>query len=46
VHSDEQGWHAFEFSTGGRAGAVADVTFKVRSESPKDRHFCFYADTR
>ena len=46
VHSDEQGWHAFEFSTGSRAGAAADVTFRVRSESPKDRHFCFYADTR
>jgi hypothetical protein len=46
VHSDEQGWHAFEFSTGSRAGSTADVTFKVRSESPKDRHFCFYADTR
>ena len=46
VHSDEQGWHGFEFSTGSRAGSTADVTFKVRSESPKDRHFCFYADTR
>ena len=46
VHSDEQGWHAFEFSTGSRAGKTADVTFEIRSESPKDRHFCFYADTR
>jgi hypothetical protein len=46
VHTDEQGWNRFQFATGRHAGKTADVEFLVRSDAAKDRHFCFYADTR
>ena len=46
VHRYGDGWKAFSFSTGGRAGTVTDVEFKVTSPKPHDRQFCFQADTR
>jgi hypothetical protein len=46
VHKDGDGWKAFSFSTGVRAGSVADVEFRVTSRRPHDRQFCFQADTR
>jgi hypothetical protein len=46
VHRDGDGWRAFSFSTGSRAGSTADVEFKVTSRRPHDRQFCFQADTR
>ena len=45
VHEDTQGWAPFSFATG-RAGQTADVEFEVRTVDNRDRHFCFYADTR
>jgi hypothetical protein len=45
-HRDEQGWHRFEFPVGRHAGSRAEVEFEVSSQSAKDRHFCFYADSR
>ena len=46
VHRDEQGWHGFEFPTGDHAGKNASVEFRVRSDRPGNREFCFWADTR
>jgi hypothetical protein len=46
VHRDEEGWHGFEFPTGASAGKSATVEFRVRSERPENREFCFWADTR
>lgn len=46
VHVDGDGWKAFSFSTGVRAGTVAEVEFRVTSRRPHDRQFCFQADTR
>jgi len=46
VHRDGDGWKPFSFSTGSRAGSVADVEFRVTSRRPHDRQFCFQADTR
>jgi hypothetical protein len=46
VHHDQQGFSPFEFPTGRHAGTVADVEFVVSSQSPKNRHFCLYADSR
>jgi hypothetical protein len=46
VHRDGDGWKGFAFATGGRAGTAADVEFKVTSSRPRDRQFCFQADTR
>ena len=45
-HHDVDGWHGFELSTGELAGETASVEFLVSSPNVKDRHFCFYADTR
>jgi hypothetical protein len=46
VHRDGDGWKAFSFSTGALAGSPADVEFKVATSRPRDRQFCFQADTR
>jgi hypothetical protein len=46
VHRDEQGWNEFELPTGSHAGTTAEVDFEISSQRAKDRHFCFYADTR
>jgi hypothetical protein len=46
VHRDEQGWNKFELQTGSHAGSTAEVEFEISSQRPKDRHFCFYADSR
>jgi hypothetical protein len=46
VHRDGDGWKPFSFSTGARAGSPADVEFRVTSSRPRDRQFCFQADTR
>jgi hypothetical protein len=46
LHRDGDGWKAFSFSTGGRAGSITDIEFRVKSARPHDRQFCFQADTR
>jgi hypothetical protein len=46
VHHDTQGWHRFELPLGRHAGTRADVQFEVASESARERHYCFHADTR
>lgn len=46
VHDDTHGWRSFEFPLGPYAKRRADVEFEVRSEDPRERHFCFHADTR
>jgi hypothetical protein len=46
VHRDEQGWSGFEFPTGSHAGKNASVVFRLRSDRPENREFCFWADTR
>lgn len=46
VHRDGDGWKAFAFPTGGHAGSVSDVEFRITSSRPHDRQFCFQADMR
>jgi len=46
IHRDGDGWKGFDFPTGRRAGSAADVEFRVSSPRPRDRQFCFQADTR
>jgi len=46
VHRDGDGWKGFAFPTGALAGSTADVEFRVTSSRPRDRQFCFQADTR
>ncbi|MCC6213758.1 MAG: hypothetical protein IT376_02740 [Polyangiaceae bacterium] len=46
VHVDTAGWAPFELPLGPDAGKTADVTFVVRSESPRERQFCFHAESR
>jgi hypothetical protein len=46
VHHDERGWSEFSFATQGAAGKRASVEFRVRGGDARQRHFCFYADTR
>ena len=44
VHRDGDGWARFEMALGRFAGErVAEVTFAVRSDDYRDRHFCFEA---
>lgn len=45
-HHDEWGWHGFRFDTARFAGQTADVEFRIESDDPYERQFCFYADTR
>jgi hypothetical protein len=45
-HRDELGWAAFAFATPGKVGRRGDVEFRVTSPDARQRHFCFYADTR
>lgn len=46
-HRDGDGWKGFELDLGAHAGkSAAKVRFEVSSATPKDRHFCFQADTR
>jgi hypothetical protein len=45
VHQDEWGWHAFEIGTSSLAGSTQDVELEIRSASPEQRGFCFYAET-
>jgi hypothetical protein len=46
VHRDGDGWKQFDFETGDEPGSVTDVEFRVTSRRPRDRQFCFQADTR
>ncbi|WP_438020906.1 hypothetical protein WMF18_18385 [Sorangium sp. So ce315] len=47
THVDGDGWAAFEFPLGARAGAAsAEVEFAVTSPDYTHRHYCFEADTR
>ena len=46
VDADGDGWAPFELPLGARAGATADVEFRVSSPNPQARHLCFEADSR
>lgn len=46
VHADGEGWRPFSFDLGGRAGTSGSVTFRVRSDDHRNRHFCFEATSR
>jgi len=46
VHRDEQGWNRFELPTGRHEGTSAEVEFEISSQDPRNRNFCFHADTR
>jgi len=45
-HRDGDGWKLFEMGTGSREGTRSDVEFRISSRRPRDRQFCFQADTR
>jgi hypothetical protein len=45
-HEDGDPWAPFEMSTGQHVGKRASVEFRVSAPHPKDRQFCFVADTR
>jgi hypothetical protein len=42
----ELGWQPFEFSTAQFRGTVRAVLFRITIADPRERQFCFYADTR
>ncbi len=46
VHRDGDGWKPFSAPTGAHAGTRTDVEFQVSSVRPRERQFCFQADTR
>jgi hypothetical protein len=46
VHKDGDGWKPFTAKTGTHAGSRTDVEFRIWSHRPRDRQFCFQADTR
>ncbi len=45
VHQDEWGWRAFELSTAALAGTTQPIEIEIRSASPEQRGFCFYAES-
>jgi hypothetical protein len=46
VQRGDSAWALFELPTGHFAGTTTDVEFVVHESHARDRHFCFYADTR
>lgn len=46
VHSDGEGWKAFEFATSHFAGQQQQVEFRVQTAAARGREFCFQAETR
>ena len=45
LHQDEWGWRPFEVQTRDLVGSTQDVEIEIRSASPEQRGFCFYAET-
>ena len=45
IHQDEWGWRAFEVPTAELAGTTTEVEIEIRSASPEQRGFCFYAES-
>ncbi len=46
VHSDGDGWKSFELDTSELEGTRGDLIAEVSSPNPRDRLYCFEADTR